>query len=63
MKPKEKSDETLTMARLEETSIALHRLSIVLAVVVFFGAMTLQGTYDPVSKAIQQTQLQEIWGE
>ena len=44
MKPKEKSDETLTMARLEETSIALHRFSIVLAVVVFFGAMTLQGT-------------------
>ena len=36
MKPKEKSDETLTMARLEETSIALHRFSIVLAVVVFF---------------------------
>ena len=63
MKPKEKSNETLTMARLEETSRALHRFSIVLAVAVFFGAMALQGTYDPVSKAIQQIRLQEIRGE
>lgn len=63
MEPKEKSNETLTMARWEGTSIALHRFSIVLAVVVFFGAMTLQGTYDPVSKAIQQIRLQEIRGE
>lgn len=60
MKPKEKSDETLAMARLEETSIVLHRFSIVLAIVVFLGAMTLQGICDPVSKVIQQTRLQEI---